>query len=77
MLMSPNRPRRDYTFLHALGGYHIGEALDYAQSAEDEHRPEPPSRPPAHRKGVFGRNLFAPIRRLLQWLSHPRPLRKD
>lgn len=43
-------PPRDLAFLHALGFYHVGEALDHARSAEDGAPPATESRTRTPRK---------------------------
>lgn len=64
--MTPSRPSRDHTFMHALGFYHIGEALDHARSAEDfEAFPSPRTSPTT--------SLRSTIASLTRWIVRHRP----
>ena len=61
--MRPKRSRRDYTFLHALGLYHVGEALEHAQAEEEAYQPEPIECQVGRRPGAWISNL---VRRLFR-----------
>jgi hypothetical protein len=55
--MPRSRPTRDFTLLHALGFYHIGEALDYSRSESREPEAldtEPASSRPSRRRLLAG-----------------------
>jgi hypothetical protein len=67
--MSPARPSRDYGVFHALGLFHVGEALDHARVADDLQDPAP-SLPKAQEEAVSGLEAFAARgSRAWLWLS--------